>query len=237
MIAILSDIHGNLEALESVMSYCLDKSVDQFIFLGDLIDYGSDSIEVVKLVSSLSHVKWCIRGNHDDAILKQDCSRFTTEHGKRNFEITLNEFKSDEKSLKLLSEMTKFLQMRFYRSGLLVTTIHGSEEDFLWGKSPKVIPASKNKKIFLSDEYKNLVLGGHSHISGYCKTSPNSAYINPGSVGQPRNGDPRAQFIICNDNFTIFEFCAIDYDIDKAAKKIYESGRPKFLSTRLYLGI
>lgn len=239
MIAILSDIHGNLEALESVVDYCTSNFVNEWILLGDLVDYGANSGEVVKLLSSLNNVK-CIRGNHDDAVLRRDCSRFTTEHGKRNFEITLNEIENDVNALNLLSKMTESCKSKIDHPVFEIVTIHGSEDDLLWGKSPKVIPASKITKTqdyLLTDECSRIILGGHSHISGYSKTGEDSIYLNPGSVGQPRNGDPRAQFIVCNDDFTMFKFCAIDYDISTAAKKIYDSGRPKFLATRLYLGI
>lgn len=235
MIAILSDIHGNLEALESVINYCYNNFVNRWIILGDLVDYGADSGEVVRLLSSLDNVE-CIRGNHDDAVLRRDCSRFTTEHGKRNFEITLNEIENDVNALNLLSKMTESCKSKIDYPEFEIVTIHGSEDNLLWGRSPKVIPANRVVQ-FQVDGYRKIVLGGHSHISGYCKTGEDSLYINPGSAGQPRNGDPRSQFMICNDDFTEFKFCAIDYNIDKAAKKIYDSGRPKFLATRLYLGI
>lgn len=239
MIAILSDIHGNLEALKSVIECCISNHVNQWVVLGDLVDYGADSVEVVKLLSSFNNIK-CIRGNHDDAVLRRDCSRFTTDHGKRNFEITLNEIESDINALNLLSKMTESCKSKIDHPVFEIVTIHGSEDDLLWGRSPKVIPASKVVRLPIDgylDGYSKIFLGGHSHISGYSRTGEDSIYLNPGSVGQPRNGDPRAQFILCNDDFTRLKFCAIEYDIDKAAKKIYDSGRPKFLSTRLYLGI
>lgn len=234
MIAVLSDIHGNLEALESVIDYCYDYFVNRWIILGDLVDYGADSAEVVKLLSSLDNVE-CIRGNHDDAVLRRDCSRFTTEHGKRNFEITLNEIENDVTALNLLSKMTESCKSKIDHPEFEIVAVHGSEDNLLWGRSPKVIPTNAAAK-FPIDRYQKIVLGGHSHVSGYY-AEEGSLYVNPGSVGQPRNGDPRSQFIICNDDFTKFKFCAIEYDIDKAATKIYNSGRPKFLATRLYLGI
>ena len=113
-----------------------------------------------------------------------------------------------------------------------VLLVHGTESDPLWGKQGKVTSAS----IVTVSPVSNVVLQGHSHIQGYYKTG-NTTYINPGSVGQPRNGDNKAQYLVANNSMTSFIFNRVSYDIDSAASKIMESGRPSFLATRLYLGI
>lgn len=233
MIAILSDIHGNFEALTAVLDNLLKGPnlfyLNRIIVLGDLVDYGADSVKVINTLYSLRDKVLCIQGNHDEAVLRRDCSKFTTDHGRKSFEITRREI--DQDTLEKLEEMCRDFSLYFIKkNNRTVSLYHGSLTDS-WGKAPPV----ENVKAVFTNAAK-IHIGGHSHISGVSRQE-DKLYINPGSVGQPRNGDPRAQYVLAEDNFDKFYFKSVDYDISKASHKIIESGRPSFLATRLYLGI
>lgn len=234
LIAILSDIHGNSEALKAVIEDLKDDDLNGVIILGDLVDYGADSVRVVLMIRELEKITKvvCVRGNHDDSVIGKDCSRFRTEHGRQNFKRTLKDFESSS-AIVDLRRLCQYSEIKY--TGHNVVLVHASENDNLWGKSPRVSPFITEGSLKRPSEI-HLVLGGHSHIQGWCMTDA-GMYINPGSVGQPRNGDPRAQYAVCDDNFTEFKFRRVNYDVEGAASKIKNSGRPSFLSTRLYLGI
>lgn len=231
MIAILSDIHGNLEALNSVLNDITinQYNIDTYIILGDIIDYGADNCKVIDKLLVLNNII-SIRGNHDDAVINNDCSAFNTDHGRKNFQITCNEITDEyrDKLIKLCKSDTIIINER-------VTGVHATIYDPMWGKSDHVTVVNNKYSLILPDDMK-VVLQGHSHIQGYYIRN-RVCYINPGSVGQPRNGDPRSQYIVCDNNFTNFTFKRIEYNIKSAADKIVNSGRPSFLATRLFLGI
>jgi diadenosine tetraphosphatase ApaH/serine/threonine PP2A family protein phosphatase len=120
-----------------------------------------------------------------------------------------------------------------------IILVHGTRDDNFWGDCGE-------SRIFYDESVgsgENIILCGHTHIQGIrfngysYNARESSVMINPGSVGQPRNGDPRAQFAICDDDFSYFSAMRVNYDIDTAANKIIKSGRPQFLANRLYLGI
>lgn len=231
MKVILSDIHGNLEALSSVIKDVKSLGiVSQWIFLGDIVDYGADSLRVLDCVLGLPSI-CCIRGNHEDALLRGDCSRFTTSYGRLNFEITRKEFADHEDSLHNLQSICQ----KFTRPLCdYVVITHGTLGNPLWGKHQAF-----NQEISSGVTYDltgDIIFCGHTHLQGMRKVRK-EYLINPGSVGQPRNGDPRAQYAICDDDFTRVQFRRVTYDVDRAAQKIQKSGRPDFLATRLYLGI
>lgn len=233
MIAVLSDIHGNLEALDAVLEDILDCNVriSKIILLGDLVDYGADSVAVInKFYEMTDLVYCCIKGNHEEAVFKRDCSRYTTDHGKLNFLTTLEELDRESLILPKLRGLCSKEEVSLRRTKF----VHGSEGN-LWGSYGKVRPV---KEIFPYDKSKLMIFGGHTHIQGWNLVNEGSAYyINPGSVGQPRNGDSRAQYALVEESFDHVVFNRVKYDVDTAAKKIIRSGRPRFLASRLYLGI
>ena len=234
MIALLSDIHGNLEAFKAVLNEIQNDDLKMVIILGDLVDYGADSAEVVRAVVELKKtVKViCLRGNHDDAVLRKDCTSFRTEHGRSNFNQTLK----DLEDLNLIKEFESLCHLDSL-VGENIVFCHAMPENKFWGKAPKVSPICYDTIRFYRSKTDRMIVGGHSHIQGWTVTDSGDIYLNPGSVGQPRNGDSRAQYVISNDDFTEFQFKRVEYDTQTAARKIKESGRPDFLYIRILLGI
>lgn len=238
MVAVVSDIHGNLEAFESVIKDIKSNpEVTRIFCLGDMIDYGADSSAVVHKFDILAqdYSINCVRGNHEEAVLTRDCSRFTTEHGRQNFEITLKEIYSEDGLADKIKSMTSSYRLCILNYGAEgVCLVHGTETDCYWGKHGRL----SGSVTSLHDIDKRVVLCGHSHLQGWkFEEESNSILINPGSVGQPRNGDSRAQYLLCDNDFHDFYFKRVDYDVKTASQKIKDSGRPRFLYQRLLFGI
>lgn len=242
MIAVLSDIHGNLEALNAVLGDIKKNhfKINHWILLGDYVDYGADSREVVNRLYDLQGegIVSSICGNHDFAVYTGDCSAFRTGHGRKNFQITCKDVE-DEETRQMISELCRYLDLDVEFGQRQVKLVHATLENRLWGKSEPLefVPLTESLQFSLEDSsVPSLVLQGHSHIQGF-RTDLNTCFINPGSVGQPRNGDSRAQYLVCDDEGYEFIFRRVEYDIKTTARKIVESGRPSFLATRLFLGI
>lgn len=238
-IAILSDIHGNLEALQAVATDLGHQQVGKIVCLGDQIGYGPDPDEVVEAIQQLGCV--AIMGNHEAAIADH------RQRNKMNFQASEN----SEATEKLLSpESLKFC------CGLPVWYVH-DEGYFVHGFPP----ASVNSYLYsLSDSRIETVLEeglgdlffvGHTHLlklvscqrDGLVKSDlpvgetmllPGIKYVvNAGSVGQPRDGDNRAKYLIWDTKQKKIEVRAVPYDVESTIQKIQQRGFPPFYGSRL----
>lgn len=227
-IAVLSDIHSNLDALESVLS-SLD-SYDALFCLGDLVGYGAQPNEVIEQVRTLEP-QVLIAGNHDYAVATGDTSDFAV-HAALAVEWTRR--KINQRNLDYLISLPHSSSLE--QDGLRVAAYHGSPRDPI---NEYVFPGTAEfiLRSMIELAKADVLLLGHTHVPMETKTA--SGYLfNPGSVGQPRDGDPRASYAVLNmekDNVD-FEIKRIDYDIDSAANKISLEPLPKFLADRLHLG-
>lgn len=241
MIAFLSDVHGNLEALEGVLKEVESEDVEEIIFLGDAVGYGADPNETVSLLKNYTRV--ALLGNHDAAVVGLENLENYNEYARVSLLWTMTVLKRDAiRWLKKLPIMTLF-----------------EDEIRLVHSAPKN-PRSWKYLFSLSDIWRQfdsfnerLCFFGHTHIQGAyalenghirelnggkIKFEPGNRYmINPGSVGQPRDGDPRAAFGLFDRDASTFSFKRVEYDIEKAQKKIIEAGLPTFLAERLGEGI
>jgi predicted MPP superfamily phosphohydrolase/diadenosine tetraphosphatase ApaH/serine/threonine PP2A family protein phosphatase len=234
---ILADIHANLEALEAVLKDAKGR-YDRILCLGDLVGYGADPNAIVEWTRS--HVAAVVRGNHD-----KDCSsNDSLEHYRAVAAVSAVWTRQA-----LTAENTQYL--RALARGPLryddFDLCHGSpgdEDEYLLFE-----PDISAQRQYLESQ---ATFFGHTHMQGgFLLTSnairriyidalelePDYFYlINPGSVGQPRDGDPRAAYIIYDPKKRLVEFRRVDYDIQKAAKKIRAAGLPDALAHRLTLG-
>lgn len=237
-IAILSDIHANFTALKEVMkSIAL---INGLILLGDLIDYGPHSNEVIELIMQCKIPILCnIRGNHEQAIISEDYSHFSSQRGKTSAQFT-------KKSLNSIS--WKYIITEMYSKGFLefnidsykCLAVHGSLDDVYW----KSIKVSDNLEKYKPYDY---VFSGHSHIPHFFeefyevddvkhRNKKKTVFINPGSVGQPRNHNPMAQYAIWDtvtEDIVIKKIC---YDIAKE-QHAFSIETDTFYKERLELGV
>ena len=236
---ILSDIHSNLEAFEAIEKTFPFEAGRKFVCVGDTVGYGSNPNEAVEKISALTDIN--VLGNHDAAALgKTDINRFNS-HAREAAIWTQRELGNKEKEY--------LLSLPYVYKDELFTVAHGTLHE------PK-------RFIYMMDELDaastfeilktRICFVGHSHVPGVFslsrgkisyvskkinKLKRDEKYIvNVGSVGQPRDRDPRACYSLFDTEKDTIEFRRIEYDIKTASKKILKAGLPKFLSERLFEG-
>ena len=237
--AILSDIHGNLFALKEVINDF--KDIDSIILLGDLIDYGMQSNEVVDFIKeNLSSKIICnIWGNHEKAILTEDFNHFSSQRGIDSAKFTHSQLNEDSRDY-LNNELIHEGKYEFEINQKKVLAIHGSLTDYYW------------KAIFpdnLNGEYSgyDIVLSGHSHYphafqkfyevdNPEMRNKKSVLFINPGSVGQPRNHNPNAQYAVLDTETMAVELKSVKYPKNKAMD-LYDGSVDDFYRKRLERGI
>ncbi|MBQ6132963.1 MAG: metallophosphoesterase family protein [Lachnospiraceae bacterium] len=241
MYAVLSDIHGNLYALESVIEDMKKYPVDGIILLGDLIDYGMQSNEVVEHIKEkLTDKVICnIWGNHEHAILTDDFSHFSSQRGVDSARYTkgqLSDKARDFLEKMLIHEGEAELEI----GGKRVLAVHASLEDPYW----KAIAPDNVRGDY--SKY-DLVLSGHSHLSHfftkfYDSDDPKRRnrhvvhFLNPGSVGQPRDHDPNAKYALIDIDTGSVLFRSVPYDIE-AAMSLFDGSVDDFYRERLEFGV
>ena len=241
MYAVLSDIHGNMFALDAVVMDMAKFPVDGIILLGDIIDYGMQSNEVTEYIRAnwFGKIICNIWGNHERAILTGDFDGFSSERGVRCAKHTASLL--SEKTVEYLNaELVRDGIFEFELKGRKLLAVHGSLEDRYW----KAIAPDN-----LRGDYRDydIVLSGHSHYSHfftkfYESDDPDRrdkhavTFINPGSVGQPRNHNPAAQYALLDVDRMSVDMRAVSYDVD-AAMSTYDGSVDDFYRARLKFGV
>ena len=223
-LAILSDIHSNIHALNSVKAELKHiGGIDGILCAGDIVGYGAFPNECCRAVSAIS--KLIVLGNHDLAVLDRDTSFMNPYAAKAVLWTSSN---LDDDSRRWLHSLDA--EARFQAAGLDVAIYHGSV-----GSSTEYVYEDGATESLLTRARCDLLVLGHTHMP-YVKRFPSGLIVNPGSVGQPRDGDPRASYALLDTDTRECEILRLDYDIDKAAGAIEAAGLPKFLADRLRIG-
>ena len=238
---IASDIHSNLEALSSVIEDAESRGgFDQLWSLGDMVGYGPDPGACIDLARRYDHHG--VAGNHDLACVgKLSLEAFNPNAAAANRWTTtqLTEEQSEYlKGLSLKLELGEF------------TVVHGSPRDPVWEYMVSMAAAVASFAHFDT----TWCLVGHSHIPFVCRPAEEGAVfqefrldvplalnddrmiINPGGVGQPRDGDPRASYAVCDSDEGTISHHRVEYDIPATQEKMRERGLPQFLIDRLVHG-
>jgi len=226
MIAIISDIHSNLEAFEKVLSETRD--YDLILHAGDIVGYGPDPKDVIRLVKL--HDIISVKGNHDHACVTENMS------GLNQFAVAGVRWTAkvlDSREKRYLSKLPEIFERTI--KGKRIVMIHGSPGDHL---NEYVYPDWNDSffKGFLETTKSDILILGHTHIP-FIKKFGEKFVVNPGSVGQPRDRNPKASFVILDPERMNFETKRIKYDIAKVQGKILKSGLPAFLAERLEEGL
>ena len=215
-IAIISDIHGNYDALFSVLEKAKKEFVDHLLILGDIVGYYYDPEKILNLLSNWSFDM--IKGNHEqileDLIKNSSLSEsIRLKYGSGHQE-AIN--KLSKKQLNFLFDLPKTKAIKI--DGIKLLMCHGSP----WSNDFYIYPDSNNEIISKCDiKTFNFVLIGHSHYS-FAIRNENSILINPGSVGQSRQVGGKASWCILNTNNSCFQFFNTDYDTKKLLADISE---------------
>lgn len=212
---IISDVHGNYEALKTVLENA--GRYDQVIVLGDLVDYGPDPDLVIDEVRSIGAL--VLRGNHDEAVAKGiDCGCGERMHPisvytRRRISMTKLS-KTDVAWLDTLP-YEKLLQF----GNTKIKAVHAAPKNRLYAY---LYPWLSNEEVkeLLDREPNPIYLIGHTHYQFLRPLEKGVKIINPGSVGQPRDGDPRAAYAIMDLDSGNITFGRIEYDRDRVAMKL-----------------
>lgn len=237
--AVLSDVHGNLFALKEVVNNFDD--IDYIILLGDLIDYGMQSNEVVEYIKDnfSSKIICNIWGNHEKAILKGEFNHFSSQRGVGSAKFVSYQLKDEVKDY-LNNNLVHEGKFVFEIGEKKVLAVHGSLNDYFW---KAIFPENVNGDYL---EY-DIVLSGHSHYPHIfhkfydvdnpdMRNKKSTLFINPGSVGQPRNHNPNAQYAILDSESMTIELKSIKYPKENAMA-LYDGSIDDFYRKRLENGV
>jgi predicted phosphodiesterase len=239
-VAVVSDIHSNLHALEAVLTAIDAEAPDELWCLGDLVGYGARPNECCAAIAEKADV--CLAGNHDLAVRGTiDLEEFGGEAGV-----------AATWTRTVLEPDAQALLDRLEPSGSArgVALYHGSARDPIW----EYVLSDESALATLELAEAPLVLVGHSHVALQVVQSGDEldgglarggtelevggvrALLNPGSVGQPRDGDPQAAYLLLDLDAQHASFRRVEYDVQRTQQEIRDAGLPELLAARLELG-
>ena len=224
--AIISDVHANLEAFEAVLAETRELDI---VCLGDLVDYGANPNEVVDLVRRKGIRS--VMGNHDWAAVSGDTSLFNARAAMSSVWTRAH---LTRQNLEFIRTLVPEIRSSFEVAEAYFT--HGSPDDRLW----EYVDPTTHSDLFghyLAKLGVRIIGLGHTHVP-YVWKEKGKVVFNPGSVGQPRDGDPRASFALlsADEGEVRVDIHRVEYDIPKAASKIREAGLPEPHASRLFSG-
>jgi predicted phosphodiesterase len=239
-IAVISDVHGNLHALDAVLAAIDGDTVDEVWCLGDLVGYGPRPNECCDAVRARANV--CLCGNHDLAVLGT---------------IDLAEFTGDAAVAASWTRTVLAPEARAYLEALApqgvaagVELYHGSARDPVW----EYVLSDEAAVATLVLTQAPVVLVGHSHVALQVSLRENAIdgglapdgteleldggrfLLNPGSVGQPRDGDPHAAFLVLDLARKRATFRRVEYDVERTQAEMRDAELPEALVLRLAVG-
>lgn len=247
----LSDVHGNLPALRAVLDDVDSVRPDAVWCLGDLVGYGADPDECVRLVAERCEV--CLAGNHDLGVIDHiDISDFSP-HAAQAARWTRDH--ADRSTLDFLAGLQpahdgQAIGLEPSHDGEVIGLYHASPRDPVWeyvlsgsqaGECMELMPARVaaigHTHVALRFTRTNGRTQGEAAPGGtHLNLAEGEWLVNPGSVGQPRDGDPRAAWLLLDAEEWTAQWRRVDYPIAEAAGAIEAAGLPVSLGERLYLG-
>jgi diadenosine tetraphosphatase ApaH/serine/threonine PP2A family protein phosphatase len=237
--ALLADIHANLHALEAVLEDARAHGCTAFHGLGDVVGYGAFPIECIDLLRGLGGV--CVLGNHDEAAAG---------------EMTLEDFGDDAAASLLWTRSVLDGERRMWLSTLRmvrqvrgITLVHASlDTPGAWG----YVSSPSEAELSMACQVTPLCFVGHTHLprvysrgdggihppweEGWRVPADGKFLVNAGSVGQPRDGDPRACYVILDEEEGIVLLRRVAYDCAAASHAVRGAGLPERLAKRLLIG-
>lgn len=230
--AIISDVHGNLEALHAVLDDIDRRGVEKIVCLGDIVGYGPNPRECVDLI--MQRCAWSLMGNHDFAVLYEPTNFNVSAEASAWWTRDQLRLEPDPETSQQRWSFLGNLKIRLqYLEALWV---HASPRrpinEYIF---PEDVNISPQKMTQIFDRIKRRCFVGHTHVTGVFTDEPwfyppnelggsyefnehEKCVINPGSVGQPRDRDPRTSYAILYDDH--IDFIRLDYDVQTVVEKI-----------------
>ena len=236
--AVIADIHANLEAFEVVLADSKEQNCTHYCCVGDVVGYNANPKECLDIVRSMGMP--VVKGNHDEYCSSEEDLEGFNPHAAEAVNWTRKQLSKEDRQwlrdLKYVRLVASF--------SMVHATLDGPQR---WGYVFDKLAAAA------SFTYQNtsVCFFGHTHVpvafvrdsmvrgGTYSKfrVEPGKKYfVNVGAVGQPRDGNPKAGYVVYDLNEGTIELRRLDYDITKAQKKIMEAGLPQRLADRLALG-
>jgi predicted phosphodiesterase len=241
-IAMISDIHANVEALEAAMTHIDSQGVDEIICLGDVVGYGANPNECFAIVNK--RCSQTLLGNHDAAAIGALSTQYFNIHAKIAIEWTAEHLSETTRSLieklpltKIDSDIT-FVHATPYEPKMwyYITSLEEAAFNFQFFNTthcfvghthiPMIIVLNEKKEVYVHQ--------GDSIDYGALKGS--RFLINIGSIGQPRDRNPKSCYGIIDTEKTTFSYQRVEYNISKTQEKMKKIKMPEFLITRLAEG-
>jgi putative phosphoesterase len=228
-IAVLSDIHANKPALDAVIDdITADGGVDQYIFCGDIAGYYCWPNEVIQ--TAQDHDFLPVRGNHDEALAQESGFGFG---GVAGTALQWNQDALTNAALQYLKALPYSRRETFAATDVYIT--HGSPrapvEEYVYPE--QVVDGFFQEQGMTT--VPDVLLLGHTHVP-FTKRVNGTLVMNPGSVGQPRDGNPDASYAVLSPEDVSAEIRRVSYDIDQVADRVREEGLPEQLAHRLRSG-
>lgn len=237
-LAIFSDVHANLEALEAVLNDAREHHCTGFACLGDLVGYNANPRECLQIIRGLNCPT--VKGNHDEQASRAQGSGDFNEMAERAMTWTRTQLSEEDRAW--LRDLRLQRQVRDF------TIVHATlDTPGQWGYVFRDLDASAS----FTYQHTTLCFFGHTHVQGAFIRDGGAGQsrseqihiefgkkylINAGSVGQPRDGDWRAAYCIYHADENLVEQRRVRYDVELAQKKIIDAGLPRPLAARLSLG-
>ena len=239
LLAIVSDIHANLEALDTVLADLDRRRPDAVVCLGDFVGYGASPNACIEQLRP--RIEAAVMGNHDDAAIGRTALEGFNHEAAHAARWTAEQLTPEHHAY--LGALPMVIRWR----GAHVVHASPSEPE-AWHYVLSPAEADFEMRCYEGA----LCFVGHSHYPGTFTSDgtrslytrqprivmePGSRYlVNVGSVGQPRDGDPRATYLMWDDAARVLEHIRLEYDVESAARRIRDAGLPAFLAERLRWG-
>ena len=236
--ALFGDIHANLEALQAVLADAASQGVTDYVCLGDVVGYNADPVACLNVIRDMGCPT--VKGNHDQDASEDHSLDTMNPVAATALQWTRDQLDDDQrlwlKRLRMVRQVSDF------------TIVHSTlDQPVHWNYVTNRFDAMSN----FSYQFTQLCFHGHTHVprvfmkSDKVREVPAESiaieagakyFINIGSVGQPRDGDPRPCYAIYDQENKVVVFRRVDYDIEKTQAKIIDAGLPPMLAERLAEG-
>lgn len=236
--AILGDIHANLEALTAVLEDAKRQGIDRYVCVGDIVGYNANPKECLDIVRELE--MFCVKGNHDEYCSIEGELEGFNPHAALAIEWTRDQLSEEDRAW--------LRDLKYVRMVMGFTIVHATlDAPQRWGYVFDKLAAAAH----FTYQNTRICFAGHTHVPmafvrdfeirggtySKFKVEPGKKYlINVGSVGQPRDGNPDAAYVIYDTTTGTIELRRVPYNIAMTQKKILDAGLPRRLADRLAVG-
>jgi len=242
---IFSDVHGNLEALKSVLTHAESRNVHRCICLGDLVGYGPHPEECIQVVQSLNNCR-VLAGNHDVASLWQTSPYGMSSIAQKVILWTMDQLSQESKDyLDALPDRLDLANMTFVHANSY--NPRGWRYVLDRKHAMRCFAATHTRYLFIGHSHRPVIITRNSVLTVDIQSVPGTVefklddpkrrIFNCGSVGQPRDKDSRACYIIFDSRLQQLEYYRVSYDVDATVRAAQKAGLPSSIGKRLLKGI